>query len=76
MTFAERLIEKKNLLKKLKDALDLIPPGMSSYSIDGESFSYDRAALLKEIRALEHDIQALENLGHSRLTSLDIGVFY
>ena len=76
MTLEEELIEKKNRLERLQKALELIPPGVSSYSVDGESFTYDRQSLLREIRALEHDIQALQHRGHSRLTSFDISGFY
>ena len=76
MKLEDEIIEKKNRLQRLKEALELLPPGVSSYSIDGETFNFDRASLLKEIRALEHDITALENRGHSRLTGLDLGAFY
>ena len=76
MTLDEQIIEKQTRLQRLKEALELLPPGVSQYSIDGESFNFDRASLLKEIRALEHDITALQNRGHSRLTGLNIGSFY
>ncbi len=76
MTLDEELIEKQNRLERLKKALELIPPGVSSYSVDGESFTYDRPGLLREIRALEHDLQALQHRGHSRLASFNIGSFY
>ena len=69
----QQIVEKKNRIARLKAALDDIPPGVTSFSVDGTSFSYDRQAILKEIRQEEFAIKALLRSIDSRLIRVDIG---
>lgn len=69
-TIETQLQEANEYLTRLKSALNAIQPGVTNFSAWGLSANFDRDALLREIRATEHQIEFLEMKNESRIVEM------